>query len=211
MEPPFDALPGVLSTTSGYIGGTEANPTYEQLSAGGTGHAEAVQVRFDPARISYQQLLDVFWRNTDPVTPNRQFCDASSRYRSAIFYHDAAQQELAERSKASLEQSNRFSSPIVTQIAAATGASVSFRVERKTPRPSSGGSFWDPGSDLLSPGLRPNCHRRSALSLPNRRYRCNLAFALRCLASRPSIASGRAKARGVSIKSKSQASSALSR
>ena len=120
MEPPFDALPGVLSTTSGYIGGTKANPTYEQVSAGSTGHAEAVQVRYDPARIGYQQLLDVFWRNIDPVTPNRQFCDAGSQYRSAIFYHDAAQRELAERSKASLEQSNRFSSPIVTQIAAAT-------------------------------------------------------------------------------------------
>ena len=120
MEPPFEALPGVLSTTSGYIGGTKANPTYEQVSAGSTGHAEAVQVRYDPARIGYQQLLDVFWRNIDPVTANRQFCDAGSQYRSAIFYHDAGQRELAERSKAKLEQSDRFDSPIVTQIVAAT-------------------------------------------------------------------------------------------
>jgi len=120
MEPPFDALPGVFSTTSGYIGGKKANPTYDQVSAGSTGHAEAVQVRFDPERISYQQLLDVFWRNIDPVTPNRQFCDAGSQYRSAIFYHDAAQQELAQRSKASLEESNRLGAPIVTQIVAAT-------------------------------------------------------------------------------------------
>ena len=120
MEPPFDALPGVISTTSGYAGGTAAHPTYEQVSDGGSGHAESVQVRYDPARISYQQLLDVFWRNIDPLTANRQFCDAGSQYRSAIFYHDAEQRRLAEQSKAALEKSGRFHSPIVTEIAAAT-------------------------------------------------------------------------------------------
>lgn len=120
MEPPFDELPGVLSTVSGYIGGHKTDPTYDQVSGGGTGHAEAVQVRFDPARISYQELLQVFWRNIDPVTPDRQFCDGGSQYRSAIFYHDDEQQRLAESSKAELEDSGRFERPIVTQISAAT-------------------------------------------------------------------------------------------
>lgn len=116
MEPPFDALPGVISTVSGYTGGRSANPTYEQVSTGGTGHAEVIQVRYDPATISFDKLLQVFWRNIDPLTADRQFCDSGSQYRSAIFYHDAEQRRLAEHSKAALEKSARFDRPIVTQI-----------------------------------------------------------------------------------------------
>ncbi|HEX8699490.1 MAG TPA: peptide-methionine (S)-S-oxide reductase MsrA [Myxococcaceae bacterium] len=120
MEPPFDKLPGVVSTTSGYIGGTKANPTYEEVSAGGTGHAEAVQVVYEPSKVSYAQLLEVFWRNVDPLTPNAQFCDKGSQYRSAIFFHDAEQQKLAEESKRKLEGSGRFKQPIVTELVSAT-------------------------------------------------------------------------------------------
>ncbi len=120
MEPPFDKLAGVISTTSGYMGGKVANPTYEQVSAGGTGHAEVVQVMYDPAKISYEKLLQVFWRNIDPVTANRQFCDGGSQYRSAIFYHDDEQRIAAEASKLALERSARFSQPIVTELNAAT-------------------------------------------------------------------------------------------
>ena len=120
MEPPFDKLNGVVSTTSGYIGGSVANPTYDQVSAGGTGHAEVVQVKYDPAKISYAKLLDVFWRNIDPLTPNRQFCDAGSQYRSAIFHHGADQRNAADASKRAIEQSGRFKQPIVTEIVAAT-------------------------------------------------------------------------------------------
>ena len=116
MEPPFDKLDGVVSTTSGYIGGHTKNPTYEAVSAGATGHAEAVEVAYDPARISYAKLLDVFWRNIDPTTRNRQFCDVGDQYRSAIFYHDAEQQRLAEQSRAALAKSKPFSQPIVTEI-----------------------------------------------------------------------------------------------
>jgi peptide-methionine (S)-S-oxide reductase len=120
MEPPFDKLEGVVSTTSGYIGGHLENPTYQEVSAGGTGHAEAVEIRYDPDKISYGELLDVFWHNIDPITANRQFCDSGSQYRSAIFYHNEAQQRLAEQSKRALEQSSRFSQPIVTEIVPAT-------------------------------------------------------------------------------------------
>jgi len=120
MEPPFDKLDGVLSTTSGYTGGQAPNPTYEQVSSGGTGHTEAVQVVYDPSKVSYARLLDVFWRNIDPLTPNAQFCDRGSQYRSAIFTHGETQRRLAEESKQKLEQSGRFDQPIVTQIAAAT-------------------------------------------------------------------------------------------
>ncbi len=116
MEPPFDKLDGVVSTTSGYIGGHTKNPTYEAVSAGATGHAEAVEVAYDPARISYAKLLDVFWRNIDPTTRNRQFCDVGDQYRSAIFYHDAEQQRHAEQSRAALAKSKPFSQPIVTEI-----------------------------------------------------------------------------------------------
>src|SRR5262245_46346153 len=90
METPFETLPGVISTTVGYTGGKTKNPSYEQVSAGGTGHAEAVQIVYDPQKISYEKLLDVFWHNVDPLTPNAQFCDHGDQYRSAIFYHDDA-------------------------------------------------------------------------------------------------------------------------
>jgi peptide-methionine (S)-S-oxide reductase len=120
MEPPFDKLPGVVSTTSGYIGGSKANPTYEEVSEGGTGHAEAVQVIYDPSKVSYTKLLEVFWRNVDPLTPNAQFCDSGSQYRSAIFFHDAEQQKLAEESRRQLEASGRFKQPIVTQLVSAS-------------------------------------------------------------------------------------------
>jgi peptide-methionine (S)-S-oxide reductase len=116
MEPPFDTLNGVLSTTSGYTGGQTKNPSYEEVSSGVTGHAEAVQVVFDPAKISYAQLLEVFWRNIDPLTPNAQFCDHGSQYRTAIFYHGEEQKRLAEAAKKALAQSGRFTKPIVTEI-----------------------------------------------------------------------------------------------
>lgn len=119
MEPPFDALDGVVSTTSGYIGGGKANPTYEEVSAGGTGHAEAVQVVYDPAKVSYAKLLDVFWHNVDPTTRDRQFCDKGDQYRTAIFYHDETQKRLAEESKQALEQAKKLPGPIVTEIVAA--------------------------------------------------------------------------------------------
>jgi peptide-methionine (S)-S-oxide reductase len=116
MEPPFDHLEGVISTTSGYTGGQSKNPTYEEVSSGGTGHAESVQVVFDPTKITYAQLLDVFWHNVDPLTPNAQFCDHGRQYRTAIFYHNEEQKRLAEASKQALEQSGRFTQPIVTEI-----------------------------------------------------------------------------------------------
>ncbi len=112
MEAPFDELTGVISTTAGYAGGQKTNPTYEEVS--GTGHAEAVQVVYDSTRLSFAQLLEVFWRNIDPLTPNRQFCDSGTQYRSAIFYHNEEQRRLAEASKQRL--AGRFSQPIVTQI-----------------------------------------------------------------------------------------------
>lgn len=116
MEPPFDELDGVISTTSGYTGGQTKNPSYEEVSSGVTGHTEAVQVVFDPAKVSYAKLLDVFWRNIDPLTPDAQFCDHGSQYRTAIFYHGEEQMRLAEASKKALEQSGRFMKPIVTEI-----------------------------------------------------------------------------------------------
>lgn len=119
-EADFDKVPGVISTTSGYIGGKTVNPTYKQVSGGKTGHIEAVQVRFDPAKTSFSKLLTAFWPTIDPLTPNRQFCDDGSQYRSAIFYHDADQQRQAETSKAELAASGRFTQPIVTEILPAT-------------------------------------------------------------------------------------------
>ena len=116
MEPPFDAVEGVVSTTSGYAGGHLENPTYEEVSAGGTGHAEAVQVEYDPSVVSYQELLEVFWRNIDPTVRDRQFCDRGSQYRSAIFYHDEEQRAAAERSRAELDRTKPFRGPIVTEI-----------------------------------------------------------------------------------------------
>ncbi|MBW3551083.1 MAG: peptide-methionine (S)-S-oxide reductase MsrA [Proteobacteria bacterium] len=119
MEPPFDELPGVTATTSGYIGGHVADPSYQQVSAGHTGHTEAVRVDYDPAQVSYATLLDVFWRNIDPVAVDRQFCDVGDQYRSAIFTTDAQQKRLAEASKRELQASGRFERPIATEIAAA--------------------------------------------------------------------------------------------
>ncbi len=116
MEPPFDKVSGVLSTTSGYAGGTVVNPTYEQVARGGTGHAEAVQVSFDPRRVSYEQLLAVFWRNVDPFDGGGQFCDRGSQYRSAIFYEGDDQKRAAVASRESLERSGRLPGPIMTEI-----------------------------------------------------------------------------------------------
>src|SRR5690606_15058616 len=109
MEPPYDKTEGVISTTSGYTGGTVANPSYKEVSAGGTGHIEAIKVVYDPARVSYEELLHIYWRNIDPIRKNAQFCDEGSQYRSAIFYLGEEQKELAERSKKELEESGRFS------------------------------------------------------------------------------------------------------
>ncbi|MBI3809222.1 MAG: peptide-methionine (S)-S-oxide reductase MsrA [Nitrospirae bacterium] len=120
MEEALDKVDGVVSTTSGYTGGHKANPTYEDVSAGGTGHAEAVEILYDPAKVPYAKILDVFWRNIDPTTPNAQFCDHGSQYRSAIFYHDETQKRLAEESKKSLEKSKPFKEPIATEIAPAS-------------------------------------------------------------------------------------------
>lgn len=120
MEPPYDELPGVVSTTSGYIGGHAKNPTYEQVSSGTTGHAEAVKVVYDPSKVSYQKLLEVFWRNIDPTTPNAQFCDHGSQYRSAIFYLNEAQREAALASRQEIERTKPFREPIATEITPAT-------------------------------------------------------------------------------------------
>ncbi len=116
MEAPFDKLDGVISVTSGYTGGTKPNPTYEEVSAGGTGHAEAVQVVFDPRRISYARLLDIFWHNIDPTTRDRQFCDHGHQYRSAIFYHGEEQHRIALKSRALLEKNKPFRDAVVTEI-----------------------------------------------------------------------------------------------
>jgi len=118
MEPPYDELEGVTSTISGYIGGTKKDPTYEQVSAGTTGHTEAVQITYDPQKVTYEKLLEIFWRNIDPLTANAQFCDSGSQYRSGIFYHDEAQKKLAEASKKRVQ--TRFKQPVVTEITAAS-------------------------------------------------------------------------------------------
>jgi peptide-methionine (S)-S-oxide reductase len=120
VESDFDKVAGVISTTSGYIGGTSANPTYQQVSSKNTGHAEAVEIVFDPAKVSYTQLLAKFWHSIDPTTKDRQFCDVGNPYRTAIFTHDAAQAEAARASLVALEKSKPFSEPIVTQIVPAT-------------------------------------------------------------------------------------------
>jgi peptide-methionine (S)-S-oxide reductase len=114
MEPPFESLPGVLSVTSGYTGGAKANPTYEEVSDGGTGHAEAVEIVYDPAKVSYEKLLDVFWHNIDPTVADRQFCDVGSQYRSAILVHDEAQRKAAEASLAAVQK--QLGKPVKTQI-----------------------------------------------------------------------------------------------
>lgn len=117
VEADFDKVKGVISTTSGYTGGRTENPTYEQVSHGGTGHAEAVEIAYDLAQVSYDKLLDVFWHNIDPLAKDRQFCDVGDQYRTAIFYHDDEQRAAAERSKALVQ--GRFKQPIQTQIVAA--------------------------------------------------------------------------------------------
>ncbi|HEV3409754.1 MAG TPA: peptide-methionine (S)-S-oxide reductase MsrA [Chthoniobacterales bacterium] len=117
-EADFDKVDGVLSTTSGYIGGMVVNPTYQQVVTGRTGHTEAVEIVYDPAKVTFQQLLDVFWRNHDPLAKDRQFCDRGTQYRPGIFYHNAEQRSLAEASKQ--KHQARFKLPIQTEITAAT-------------------------------------------------------------------------------------------
>ena len=116
MEPPYDKLDGVTATISGYTGGSKADPTYEEVSAGGTGHTEAVQITYDPSKVRYEQLLEVFWRNVDPLDAGGQFCDRGSQYRTGIFVHDEEQRRLAEASKQALVEGDRFDRPIVTEI-----------------------------------------------------------------------------------------------
>jgi peptide-methionine (S)-S-oxide reductase len=120
VEADFDKVPGVKSTTSGYIGGKVANPSYDQVSSKQTGHAEAVEVVYDPKVVSYEQLLEYFWHTIDPTTKDRQFCDAGSPYRTGIFVHDAQQLAAAQASKAALEKSKPFKEPVVTEISMAT-------------------------------------------------------------------------------------------
>ncbi|MGB8599317.1 MAG: peptide-methionine (S)-S-oxide reductase MsrA, partial [Burkholderiales bacterium] len=119
MEPPFDKLDGVISTTSGYTGGQKLNPTYEEVSAGRTGHAEAVQIVYDPKKVSYEKLLEVFWHNVDPTIKDAQFCDHGNQYRTGIFVHDDQQKLAAENSKAALDRSKPFKAALVTEITAA--------------------------------------------------------------------------------------------
>ena len=120
MQPPYDKLDGVVSTTAGYTGGHKVNPTYHEVSAGDTGHAEAVEITYDPKKISYEKLLDVFWHNVDPTDSGGQFCDRGDQYRSEIFYHNKEQKKLAEASKAMVEKTKPFKAPVVTKIVAAT-------------------------------------------------------------------------------------------
>jgi peptide methionine sulfoxide reductase msrA/msrB len=119
MEPPFENLEGVSAVVSGYSGGAEENPTYQQVSAGMTGHREVIQVVYDPSKVSYEELLDVFWRQIDPTDSEGQFADRGNQYETAIYYHDEEQKTLAERSRDELAQSGRFERPIVTEILAA--------------------------------------------------------------------------------------------
>ena len=120
MEGPFDHVAGVVSTTSGYTGGTVKRPSYEEVSSGATGHAESVEVAYDPSKVSYAQLLEVFWHNVDPTDGGGQFCDRGNQYRTAIFVHDDEQRRLAEQSKKDLEASGRLKKKIVTEIVAAS-------------------------------------------------------------------------------------------
>jgi peptide-methionine (S)-S-oxide reductase len=120
MEPPFDKLKGVVSTTVGYAGGREVNPTYEEVASGETGHAEAIQVVYDPSIVSYEALLDVFWKNVDPTQVNGQFVDKGAQYRTAVFYHNEEQKRLALASKESLEKSGIYQDKIVTEIVPVT-------------------------------------------------------------------------------------------
>ncbi len=120
MEKPFDEIDGVIDTTSGYTGGTKENPTYREVSGGGTGHTESVQVTYDSSKVKYETLLKTFWRNIDPLDAKGQFCDKGTQYRSGIFYTDPEQKQLAEASKAELANSDRFQQPIATEITPAS-------------------------------------------------------------------------------------------
>jgi len=120
MEPPYDKLPGVSATISGYTGGRKENPTYAEVSSGATGHAEAVQIVYDPKKVSYDKLLDVFWVNVDPTVRDRQFCDSGNQYRTTIFYHTEEQRKAADASKAAIEKTKPFAQPIGTPIVMAS-------------------------------------------------------------------------------------------
>ena len=119
MEPPFEAMEGVVEATSGYMGGSTENPTYEEVTTGETGHAEVVEILFDPKTVTYEELLEVFWRNIDPTALNYQFADVGSQYRTEIFTVGSEQKDLAEQSKVELENSGKFNKPIVTAISEA--------------------------------------------------------------------------------------------
>ncbi|QJR15808.1 peptide-methionine (S)-S-oxide reductase MsrA [Usitatibacter palustris] len=116
MEPPYDKVPGVVATISGYMGGRTPNPTYKEVSAGASGHVEVLQVVYDPKKVTYEKLMEVFWVNIDPTVKDRQFCDSGTQYRTVVFYHDDAQRKAAEASKAAVEKSKPFKEPIVTPI-----------------------------------------------------------------------------------------------
>ena len=126
MEEAFEKVDGVIAVVSGYMGGMVANPTYEQVSDGRTGHAESIEVTYDSTKITYQKLLDAFWRNVDPITPNAQFCDHGNQYRSVVFYTTDEEKQLAEESKSKIEQSKRLPAPIMTQL---VKASTFYRAE----------------------------------------------------------------------------------
>jgi len=126
VEAAFRQIPGVMGTAVGYLGGTLENPTYHDVCTGRTGHAEVVRVEFDPSEVPYEHLLDVFWKNHDPTTLNRQGPDVGTQYRSAIFYHSPAQKEAAQASKEQLSKSGKFPRPIVTEI---TPASAFYKAE----------------------------------------------------------------------------------
>ncbi len=116
MQYAFDKVPGVTKTIVGYTGGKVAAPEYEEVATGTTGHAESIEVQYDPKKVTYAQLLDVFWKNIDPTTLNRQFADHGTQYRTAIFYRDDVEKQAAEASKAALDKSGKYSKPIVTEI-----------------------------------------------------------------------------------------------
>lgn len=120
MQPAYDHLPGVVATRVGYTGGDKKNPTYEEVSDGGTGHAESIEVTYDPKKITYRELLNVFWHSIDPTNPDGQFCDVGHQYRSAIFFNGPEQEREARESKAELEKSKPFKAPIVTEIVPAS-------------------------------------------------------------------------------------------
>ncbi len=126
MQHPFDELTGVVSTIVGYTGGQKENPTYEEVCAGETGHAEAIEIQYDSSQIAYSRLLDIFWKNIDPTTFNRQFADVGTQYRTAIFYHNDEQKSLAEASKEEMDMSGIYDKPVVTEI---TKASTFYKAE----------------------------------------------------------------------------------